>query len=420
MSIKSFASKLANTGKEIIQALLGGQKVPKGHTSTDPIDGGAIEQSTEVLGLIYRTLQRARVEELARRLDDETFNKDQKKLNDDRNQSLIDALTIRKKPTKKVTKPKKEEPTKVKKESTKEKTTETKTYNKTKKETDQTVLKKTSTPSTQPVTTTPSTSTSVRTTPIIPSRVATGVGVAAVAVAGAMAITKIIEVGKGYNIVQLASGETVRREGSWNWRNNNPGNIEYGEYALKHGAIPYDHGMSKSQKPEERFAVFPTYELGRKAKENLIFEGKNYKDLTIDQAIARYAPPSENNTLAYQTAVKSSLNLSSEKLQTVKMKELTPEQRSLVLSAMEKQEGYGSGKKQTTVIQKGPTDTKSIIDTGSKIDQASKENKEMKSAASTKKSIHVNNINTSQTQSTNSQYSSDVEDDDRNAHQKKK
>ena len=53
--------------------------------------------------------------------------------------------------------------------------------------------------------------------------------------------------------------------------------------------------MNKPQKPEERFAVFPNYETGRQAKSDLIFEGKNYKDLSLDSAIARYAPPKEND-----------------------------------------------------------------------------------------------------------------------------
>ena len=230
--------------------------------------------------------------------------------------------------------------------------------------------------------------------------------------AGALVITKIIEVGKGYNIVQLATGETVRREGSWNWRNNNPGNIEYGEYALKYGAIPYSHGTPKAQKPEERFAIFPTYEMGRKAKENLIFEGKNYKDLTIDQAIARYAPPSENDTTAYQNAVKAVLKLPLEQLQTIKMKDLSSEQRGLVLSAMEKQEGYGTGKKQTTVLQKGPEPT-SDTNIGKVIDESSKRNYAAKEELKKKSSGTVTNNTTINESQSSGNSESNVSPDDR-------
>jgi len=245
---------------------------------------------------------------------------------------------------------------------------------------------------------TPKTATPTKPTSIIPSGVAKGAGVGAVAIAGALTISKIIEVGKGYNVVQLSTGEIVRREGAWNWRNNNPGNIEYGDYALSKGAIPYEHGMNKPQKPEERFAVFPNYETGRQAKSGLIFEGKNYKDLNLDSAIARYAPPKENDTQAYQAAVKKALGLPQEKLQTMTMKDFNQEQRNLILSAMEKQEGYGSGKKQTYVIQKGPENV-SPANISSQVDSTSKENKDLKSNLNNLKNEQkiLNNTNINQT-----------------------
>ena len=73
-------------------------------------------------------------------------------------------------------------------------------------------------------------------------------------------ISKIVEVGPGYNVVQLADGSVERRSGARNWRNNNPGNIEYGSFSKKYGAIGGDG----------RFAIFPSYEVGRKAKEALL------------------------------------------------------------------------------------------------------------------------------------------------------
>jgi hypothetical protein len=200
-----------------------------------------------------------------------------------------------------------------------------------------------------------------------------GVGVAAGA-AATMAIKRIVEVGSGYNVVELQSGEIVRKEGAWNWRNNNPGNIEYGDYALSKGAIPFSHGKNKAQSAAERFAIFPTYEAGRNAKAGLIFEGKNYKNLTLDEAIARYAPPSENNTIGYQKAVKTSLNLPEEKLKSMKMQDFNQEQRLLILDAMQKQEGYGSGKKQTKILSTGSN----VPDTGNKLNETSQQNADMK------------------------------------------
>lgn len=141
--------------------------------------------------------------------------------------------------------------------------------------------------------------------------------------------TWLAEAGKGYNIIQRSDGSLEKREGARNWRNFNPGNIEYGDFAKKHGAIGSDG----------RFAVFPDYESGRKAKEGLIFEGKNYKDKSLVDAIARYAPPSENDTKAYQSAVMASVGG-----QNKKMSEYTPAERARIMDAMERQEGFKPGK----------------------------------------------------------------------------
>lgn len=142
-------------------------------------------------------------------------------------------------------------------------------------------------------------------------------------------VTWLAEAGKGYNIVQRADGTLEKREGARNWRNNNPGNIEFGDFAKKHGAIGSDG----------RFAVFPDYESGRKAKEGLIFDGKNYKDKTLSDAIARYAPPGENDTKAYQAAVLSAVGG-----QNKRMGEYSPAERAQIMDAMERQEGFQVGK----------------------------------------------------------------------------
>jgi LAS superfamily LD-carboxypeptidase LdcB len=81
----------------------------------------------------------------------------------------------------------------------------------------------------------------------------------------------------------------TRVGGHRNWRNNNPGNIMYGDFAVSMGAIGTDG----------RFAIFPDMEMGYKAADALM-KSKNYQNLTIGDAIKRWAPPSENNTGAYQ------------------------------------------------------------------------------------------------------------------------
>lgn len=146
---------------------------------------------------------------------------------------------------------------------------------------------------------------------------------------GKNAISGLLEAGKGYNVVKGADGSVIKQEGARNWRNNNPGNMEYGDFAKKHGAIGGDG----------RFAIFPSYEAGRGAKEDLIFGGKNYKDLSLTDAISRYAPPSENNTANYQRSVLGAVGGANKK-----MSEYSPDERSKIMDAMEKVEGYKAGK----------------------------------------------------------------------------
>lgn len=71
-------------------------------------------------------------------------------------------------------------------------------------------------------------------------------------------------------------------------RNNNPGDIEAGRFATAHGATAADG----------RYAIFPTADVGFAAMRAL-FLCPGYDGLTVAQAIARYAPSSENNTVRY-------------------------------------------------------------------------------------------------------------------------
>ena len=162
-------------------------------------------------------------------------------------------------------------------------------------------------------------------------------------------ISKIVTAKDGKsNTVELADGSVVKRTGNRNWRNNNPGNIEYGELAKKYGAIGSDG----------RFAIFPDYDSGRKAKEHLIFEsnraqslstrldygqGIGYKDKTLKQTIASYAPIEDNNdTFKYQRNVLAAVNG-----QNKKMSEYSAADRKKIMDAMEKEEGFVIGKTET-------------------------------------------------------------------------
>ena len=89
-------------------------------------------------------------------------------------------------------------------------------------------------------------------------------------------------------------------KGSRAQRCNNPGNINYGTFAKEHGATgvePDGHTF------KGRFAVFPDEDTGFHALRALLLSTA-YKDLTIRQAINRYAPAADdNNPDQYVSAV---------------------------------------------------------------------------------------------------------------------
>lgn len=86
-------------------------------------------------------------------------------------------------------------------------------------------------------------------------------------------------------------------KGSRSYRNNNPGNIEYGKRTISYGAIGTDG----------RFAKFPDYETGLNALKRLITDV--YINNTLFQMISKYAPPSENDTKSYANSLASALGV---------------------------------------------------------------------------------------------------------------
>lgn len=146
-------------------------------------------------------------------------------------------------------------------------------------------------------------------------------------------VTRIVSTAPGENTIELADGSIVRRVGARNWRNNNPGNIEYGNFSKSKGAIGSDG----------RFAIFPSYEAGRAAKRDLLFGTSSYAGKTVSGAINRYAPPSENNTNAYIRSVTSAVGVTPD----TPMSSLTAAQQDKMLDAMERVEGFKVGKTET-------------------------------------------------------------------------
>ncbi|WP_341213400.1 hypothetical protein [uncultured Limimaricola sp.] len=125
-----------------------------------------------------------------------------------------------------------------------------------------------------------------------------------------------------------AGRDFLRIAGSRSWRNCNPGNIRKGNFSANNGGIGDDGS----------FAIFPSREIGRDAIEALL-RGRSYGPLTVEAAINRYAPPSENNTDTYVRFVLEQTGLKrTDVLDNLKIAEI----RS-VISSIEKMEGWRPG-----------------------------------------------------------------------------
>ena len=130
-------------------------------------------------------------------------------------------------------------------------------------------------------------------------------------------------VGNDGNIYELSGGSRA-------WRNNNPGNLEYGKFARNHGAIGTDG----------RFAIFPDTATGFKAMASLLATN-SYQKLTIEGAINRYAPPNENNVENYLKSIERQTGF----LRSTPMNNLSKDNLLNLAKAMAKHEGNMSGKK---------------------------------------------------------------------------
>jgi hypothetical protein len=83
-------------------------------------------------------------------------------------------------------------------------------------------------------------------------------------------------------------------------RNNNPGNIRYGDFAYRMGATGRDSGG---------FAIFPTMAAGTAAEDALLRTYVARGDDTVRKIISKYAPASENDTGAYIAQVTKKLGV---------------------------------------------------------------------------------------------------------------
>jgi hypothetical protein len=122
-------------------------------------------------------------------------------------------------------------------------------------------------------------------------------------------------------------GTTQVGTGTIPFRDNNPGDIVSSGFTNNHGAIDSDG----------RFGVFPTSGQGYQALDSLL-HGGSYVDLSISDAIARYAPAMENNTAGYQQFLTNALGVSG----NTPLSSLSPAQFQTLENAISRFEGINA------------------------------------------------------------------------------
>lgn len=120
----------------------------------------------------------------------------------------------------------------------------------------------------------------------------------------------------------------IKSGGHRNWRNNNPGNISAGSFSNNHGAIGSDG----------RFAIYNDMDSGYQAQSDLL-QSSNYSNLSMNDAVYRYAPPSENDSAGYVRYITQKTGIDPNK----KMSDLTNEERDAMVKAMAQHEGLENG-----------------------------------------------------------------------------
>ncbi|MBS7455734.1 TIGR02594 family protein [Coralloluteibacterium stylophorae] len=131
-------------------------------------------------------------------------------------------------------------------------------------------------------------------------------------------------------VISHADGSVETRSGgTLAWRNNNPGNIRAGDFADAHGAI----GTGPSG-----FAVFPDRATGVEAIGALL-QGDSYRNLSVNDAISRYAPPVENDTASYQRTIENLTGLDTGRT----IASLSAAELSRVVDAIQVVEGWQEG-----------------------------------------------------------------------------
>lgn len=143
---------------------------------------------------------------------------------------------------------------------------------------------------------------------------------------------QVVQVNESTVVYKIGDKEETRTGGSLSWRLNNPGLIFFGPFAKSVGAIGSDG----------RYAIFSSYESGRTAVEKLLFESndRGYKNLSLENALKRYAPKSEGFNTDYYISSMGETGIPLTKL----LSDFTEAERNTLLTHLEKIERFTPGK----------------------------------------------------------------------------
>ena len=457
----AIAKAVKNTGKDLLLALLGGtgkNKVPKGQAN-EPIDTDALSKSTQVLGMIYKTMQRAREDQISQMEIAKNFDKTKESDEEDRNNELIKALTLKRKPKKK--EPPKKEPPKeekpkptTKKDEGKGKPTEAKPTKTTEKPVEAKPAEK---PTAEKVT--------PKETPKVPEKKVTevkpeapkapAVSTASKVAIGAAGATGVFASSEAFAKTMMPEAERASKAlggkippvailGQWAGESSNGKSVsapfnyagikagkndKKGDYVLTEERYT-DAQIKQAQASGETLhkVLGPDDKISKKGRQVTIdewfgkgsiakaqSEGKQW--VQVKSYFAKFDSPEEFTDRFVQF-------LSSSRYAKAR-ESTTPAQFGLEVAkagyATASADHYSAGiadyaPKYPSLSSASPASAPS---SGAKIDQASKENKDMKKAADVKQQINVNNNSSTQNQSTTSQPAAADDYDDRNPHQKK-
>lgn len=117
-------------------------------------------------------------------------------------------------------------------------------------------------------------------------------------------------------------------DGTWAWRNHNPGNVRPGYYANLHNPIGATHNL----------AIFVDDESGHAALLDLLME--KYGNFSIHRMIYKFAPPNENPTKKYEKMIREKTGIYDDRL----IKTFTAAQFKKLWEAIQHFEGYKVGK----------------------------------------------------------------------------